>query len=126
MNWMLLAAGGLLLIGAGIHGWVGDRIVRNVDAKALRGRTRFLIRVTWHFTTIAFAIVGIALAAAGADQGSASLGATYVAGALVASWALFALVTGFVRGGTRSLLVHPAPSMLTLAAALIWLGATSL
>ncbi len=72
MNWPLIAAGSLSLMGSAIHGVVGDRIVRRIDEASLPGNpfqgvsTMLLIRVTWHFVTIAFLVLGVALLVVGA------------------------------------------------------------
>ncbi|MFN2593655.1 MAG: hypothetical protein ABR579_02055 [Actinomycetota bacterium] len=132
MNWPLITAGSLAIIGTLIHGIIGDRIVRRLEPEALQGNpfgsgrnTKFLIRVTWHFTTIAFATLGIALVVAGVSpRSAAALGIAYGAGALFTCWASLVLVAGFVRGGPRQLFAHPAPLMLSVTAVLVWLGAS--
>jgi hypothetical protein len=127
VNWAFVASGSLALLGSAIHGIVGDRIVRGLDSAALGGRPRFLIRVTWHFTTIAFAVLGVALVFVGVTPDSgASTGVAYGAGALFSCWSAFALIAGFMRGGLRGWLSHPAPFMLSITAALIWWGGTQL
>jgi hypothetical protein len=132
VNGPLLAAGALALLASAIHGVVGDRIVRRIDADSLPKNpfedgfsTRFLIRVAWHFTTIAFVVTGVALVFSGVspDEGP-SMGLAYSAGSLLTSWAMLGLIAGFVRGGVRGWVTHPAPILLSISAALVWWGAT--
>lgn len=134
MNWPLLAAGALALLGSGIHGAVGDGIVRRIDADSLPkssfgdgSSTKFLIRAAWHFTTIAFVVTGVALVFSGVrpDEGL-SRGLAYSAGSLLTCWAALGLIAGFVRGGVRGWVTHPAPILLSISAALVWFGSTSL
>lgn len=130
MNWPLIAAGAIAVIGTFIHGVIGDRIVRGLDPETLQsnpfgsGRnSKFLIRVTWHFTTIAFAVLGVATVVAGIrPQSQAAMGIAYSAGASFTCWALFVLVAGLKRGGSRQVFAHPAPLMLSATAILVWLG----
>jgi hypothetical protein len=132
VNWALLATGVMGLAAAAIHGIVGDRIVRRLDADKLGGNpfdaalsTKFLIRVSWHFVTIAFAGLGASLVVVGVTEDpAASTGVAYTAGVLFTSWAVFSLIVGYSRGGMRAWLVHPAPILLSLAAILSWWGAT--
>lgn len=133
MNWALIAAGSLSLMGALIHGVVGDRIVRRIDGSLLPGNpfaglsTMLLIRVTWHFVTIAFAVLGIALVVVGTRPDvSAAFGVAYVAGAAFVCWSLFAFVAGFRSGGMRALKSHPAPVIFLLTVVLIFWGASQL
>lgn len=133
MNWAFVAAGCLALMGSAIHGWVGDHIVRRIDAEKLPGNpfpgigTRLLIRVTWHFVTIAFLVLGVALVAIGiAPEHSAAPGVAYVAGAAFSCWAIFTLATGFSHGGMRVFRSHPGPIVFVLAAVLIGWGAAHL
>ena len=127
MNWPLLVAGCFALVATAIHGIVGDGLVRRAEIDGQDSRLKFLVRVSWHFTTIAFAIPGIALITAGVEPDStAATGVAYVSGGLFTLWAAFALVSSFLRGGARAWLKHPAPVLLSAAAALIWLGVTRL
>lgn len=134
MNWPLLAAGFISLSGALIHGIVGDRIVRRLDTGTLPtnpfgdgGSTKFLIRVSWHFVTIAFLVLGVGLVLVALRPGSsASVGVAYVAGAAISCWVVFALTAVFLRGGVIAWTRHPAPYLLSAASALIWWGAASL
>ena len=133
MSWPLLAAAFLALLGAAIHGIVGDRIVRRIQEDSLPGNpfdaipTKVLIRVTWHFVTIAFFVLGIALATSGvAPRGQHARGVAYVAGAAFACWAAFALIYAFTHGGVRVFRSHPGPIAFVLTAALIAWGAADL
>ena len=120
-----MVAGCIAVLASIIHGVVGDRIVRRIDTDAIGGRVKFLLRATWHFTTITFGILGIALLWAGVKPGStAATGVAYTAGALFSCWSVLALISGFMRGGARGWVAHPAPLMLSAATALIWWGAT--
>jgi hypothetical protein len=133
MNWALLAAGSLSLMGSVIHGVVGDRIVRRIDDASLPGNpftgvsTKVLIRVTWHFVTIAFFVLGVALVATGAKPHiAAATGVAYVAGAAFAGWSIFALTAGFKHGGMRAFTAHPGPVIFLLTVVLISWGAAQL
>ncbi len=134
MKWPLLLAGCIALLGAGIHGVVGDRIVRRIEPDSLPASrfgggssTKFLIRVSWHFVTIAFVIAGIGLGAAGLQpRWDAATGLAYEAAALITCWALFGLAGSHARAGIRAWTKHPAPVILTLTSALAWWGAATL
>ena len=127
MNWPFVAAGCIALVGSVIHGVVGDRLVRRIGVEALRPQGKFLIRVTWHFTTIAFVVLGIVLVSVGVRPHSAiSAGVGYTAGALFSCWSAFVLIASFWRGGVRGWLSHPAPVLLSIAALLIWSGVARL
>ena len=133
MNWALIAAGSLSLAGSVIHGAVGDRIIRRIDDASLPGNpfkglsSKILIRVTWHFVTIAFLVLGIALVVAGTKPDvTAASGIAYVAGAAFACWSIFALVVGVRRGGIRVFKSHPGPVLFLLTTGLISWGATQL
>ena len=133
MNWPLFAAGFLSLMAASIHGTVGDRIVRRIDEKMLPGnpfpgiRTFLLIRVTWHFVTIAFAVLGVSLLVVGVDPKiDGAKGVAYVAGAAFACWSAFAFIAGFRHSGVRAAKSHPAPLIFLLTVGLIFWGASKL
>src|SRR5437899_11107632 len=74
MNFPLLVAGSLALLGAGIHGVAGESlVVRRLSPGGLPsspfggpGMTKTMIRAAWHMTTVAFLAVGSALALSGA------------------------------------------------------------
>ena len=120
-------------MGCAIHGGVGDRIVRRIDEQKLPGNpftgisTKLLIRVTWHFVTIAFLVLGLGLVWIGiAPHESEARGIAYVAGAAFACWAVFALTVGFRHGGLRVFTSHPGPIAFLLTAVLIAWGAAQL
>jgi hypothetical protein len=129
MNWPLVLAGVLALTGAGVHGIVGDRILRRIARDTLPGnpfgppRTTFtLIRVTWHLVTAVFLWSGLALLYV-AWSGDAQFrpGVTMFLGVLYSGFALFGVTTALMQ---RKLLRHPAPLGFCVTAALIWWGAT--
>ena len=125
MNWPLVLAGVIGVTAALVHGVVGDRIVRRSTSKSVGGTAAFLIRVTWHFTTIAFGVMGIALVVAGvAPDAAGSNGIAYAGALLFSCWSAFVLIAGFARGGIRGWVAHPAPLLLSAAAALSWWGTT--
>ena len=133
MNWPLIVAGSLALLGSAIHGIVGDRIVRRIEEAKLPGNpfpglsSKLLIRVTWHFVTIAFLVLGISLATIGVKpEIDAASGVAYVAGAAYAGWSVFALIAGFRHGGIRVFKSHPGPLVFVLTVALISWGAVLL
>lgn len=133
MNWPLFAAGFLSLIAASIHGIVGDRILRRIDEEMLPGNpfpglsTFLLIRVSWHFVTIAFLVLGVSLVAVGLDpEIDGARGVAYVAGAAFACWSTFASIAGVRHGGVRVVKAHPAPLIFLLTVGLIFLGGSEL
>ena len=133
MNGLLVAAGGLGLLGAAIHGVAGEiLVVRRLSPAVLPSSsfggarmTKAMIHTTWHLTTIAFVTVGVSLLLAGTVlDGDEARGIALVAAA--ASTAFAALVIGI--GGAyartpRALWRHPAPALLTATAVLAWWGA---
>ncbi len=62
----------MALRGAAIHGVVGDRLVRRIEPEWLGRRAKFLIHVTWHFTTIAFVVLGVDVVWAGLEPESSA------------------------------------------------------
>lgn len=133
MNWPFVVAGCLSLLGCVVHGGVGDRIVRRIDNEQLPGNpftgitTRLLIRVTWHFTTIAFLVLGVGLVAIGiAPDRPEARGVAYLAGAAFACWAMFALIAGFARAGARAFFSHPGPIVFVVTVVLIVVGTARL
>lgn len=133
MNLPLLAAGALSLMAASIHGVVGDRIVRRIDAGALPSNpfdgisTMLLIRVSWHLVTIAFVVLGVALVVVGIEpEIEGAKGIAYVAGAAFVSWSIFAFIAGLKNGGVGIVKSHPAPLIFLLTVGLILWGASQL
>lgn len=130
MNLAYLAAGALALLGAAIHGGVGQAlIVSKLDAGTLpytrfgSGRaTRDMIRGGWHMLTLTFAGLGIALASCGARESSSCEGIGTLAAAMFTGFAVIAVAGPVLRGSPRLLIRHPAPMLLSAMAALTWLG----
>jgi hypothetical protein len=132
MNVPLFAAGCLGILGAAIHGVAGELLVVRklspsvLPPSALGGprMTRTMIHVTWHITTIAFVTVGSALLLSGtALHGDAARALSLLAAAACTAFAALVLAMGSATLSPRSLFSHPAPALLTLTAALAWLGA---
>ena len=129
MDVPLIVAGALSLVAAAIHGAGGDILVVRKLSTDVLPRTRFggprmtktMIHATWHMTTVGFLTVGVALILAGTVvDGEAARGAAVVGAAAATGFALVAIAS------TRSLktvIRHPAPLVLTVAAALAWWGA---
>jgi hypothetical protein len=133
MDVPLLAAGCLALLGAGVHGIAGERLViRELSVETLKPSrfggprmTKAMIHVTWHIVTAAFFTTGCALVLAGTalDGDAAQATGLFAAGA----WTAFAVVAlgvgaAYMRS-PRSLLGHPGPIVIALTAALAWWGA---
>ncbi len=133
MNWILITAGALMLTGAALHGFLGDDVLRKVGRLELpptpfggATNTRVGLRITWHFGTIAFAVVGIWLVATGLrPDASFAVGVTYLSGTLLSCYGLLGGAVRIYRQGLRSLFKHPV-LILIIAAALVWWGSTSL
>lgn len=130
MNAPFLAAGVLALLGAAIHGGVGERaLLRHVHRDALprtslggRATALSMIRASWHMVTIAFTAFGAGLlACAGSGAGESCAGVGRLAAASFAGFGALA-VTLALRRAPRMLVRHPAPLMLTAVALLAWWG----
>ena len=128
MNVPLVVAGSLGLIGAAIHGVAGELlVVRKLSPEMLPssrfggpGMTKTMIHITWHMTTIAFVTVGASLLLSGTVlDGDTAQGIGLVAAGAATGFA--ALAVGMAP--PRSLLRNPGPPLLTIIAALAWLGA---
>jgi hypothetical protein len=129
VNAPLIAAGSLAVLGAAVHGVGGEVLVVRKLAPAMLPPSRFggpratktMLHATWHMTTVAFLIVGVALIVAG----SALHGDTARAIALLAAGAFtgFAAVAVGLGASARSAFRHPGPIVLTVTAALAWWGA---
>lgn len=133
MSWALVAAGSMMLVGAVVHGVVGDEALRKIGREQLPsnrfggpGNTRVVLRISWHFVTIAFALLGGWLIATGIQpEATFAAGITYLSGTLLSCYALLGLVTTVYRRGPVGIFKHPGPLILSAAALLVWLGSTS-
>jgi hypothetical protein len=132
LNVPLVIAGGLSLVGAAVHGLGGELlVVRKLSAATLPASslggprtTKSMIHVTWHLTTTAFLVTGAALIVSGAALAGAKARAVGVVGAgATTGFAALTLTMGAAYAGSpRALLRHPAPLILSAAAALAWVG----
>ena len=134
MNLPFAVGGALALVGAFIHGIAGEAVVvTKLRTEVLSPSpfggptmTKLMIRVTWHITTLAFAVIGAALAAcAPAGSSQACEGVGRMAAISYASFA--ALTFGLAmsqgpRASLRTVRRHPAPLVFVLVAVLAWLG----
>ena len=133
MNVPLVIAGALSLVGAAVHGVGGELLVvrrlspATLPASSFGGprTTKSMIHVSWHLTTIAFLATGAALIVGGSALGGATAQAVGVVGAgATTGFAALTLAMGVAYAGSfRALLRHPAPVILSTAAALAWVGA---
>ena len=83
-----------------------------------------MVQVTWHLVTVAFLAVGAALLLAGtALDGDAAEALALFGAAATTGFALVVLALGGATPAPRALVRHPAPGLLTTAAALAWWGA---
>jgi hypothetical protein len=133
MNAPLIAAGLLAVLAAAVHGVGGEvLVVRKLSPGTLPSSrfggpamTRTMIHVTWHMTTVAFFTVGSALLLSGSVlDGETAQGIGLVAAAASTGFAALAVwLGGAYRHFPRSVLIHPAPVVLTATAALAWWGA---
>ncbi len=131
MNALLIAAGALGILAAGVHGIAGELLVvrrlaaGTVPASSLGGprMTMAMIHVTWHITTIAFLTVGAALLLAGSVlDGDAARGISLLAAGAATGYAALVVGLGAATQSPRSLFRHPGPAALTATAALAWWG----
>jgi hypothetical protein len=128
----LIAAGALGLVAAAAHGMGGEVLVlRKLSPGTLpptrfgggRG-TRLMIHATWHTTTIAYLAVGVALLLSGSvldGDARRSLGLTGAAAATGFAALNCGMGAAYARS-SRFLTHHPGPALMTLSAALAWLG----
>ncbi|HEX8100226.1 MAG TPA: hypothetical protein VF660_08510 [Actinomycetota bacterium] len=141
MNVPLVIAGSLALLGAAIHGGVGDFfVVRPLSLNVLPGTpfggprlTKLMIRATWHITTIAFVTVGCALLFSGTVLTGDSARALGLLSAFASSGFAAIVLAAVIsqartvqrstkRRDLRAALLHPGPLMLTTVAVLAWVG----
>jgi hypothetical protein len=137
VNAQLIVAGSLAILGAAIHGLGGELLVARKLSPETLPPTRFggprttktMIHVTWHMTTIAFLTVGSALLLSGSIlHGDTARGMGLLAAGASTGFAALAVGMGAAytqpgRSPFRSLILHPAPVVLTATAALAWWGA---
>jgi len=135
MNAALIVAGSLAIVGAAIHGGVGEiLVVRKLSPGTLPpsalggpGLTKAMIHASWHMTTVAFLTGGISLLLAGtALDGDTARAVAAIAAAAFTGFALIAVAAGGVHSRPRSLYRHPGPALLAATAALAWWGALAL
>ena len=134
MNWILAAAGALILAASIIHGVIGDAVLRKVGRLELPPNpfggpvdTKVIMRITWHFGTIAFFFLGVWLTAAGLQpQAAFTPGVTFLSGSFLSCLAVIALVVTIYRRGLSGLFKQPGPVLLTTAAILVWWGSVLL
>jgi hypothetical protein len=137
MNLPFAIGGALALVGALIHGIAGEAVVvtklrtETLSPSPFGGpmMTKLMIRATWHITTIAFVVIGSAMAAcAQAGSSRACEGVGRMAAVSYASFAALTLglaVTQGPRGLLRTVRRHPAPLVFVSVAVLAWWGAAS-
>jgi hypothetical protein len=132
----LILAGSFALLGAALHGGLGEVfVVRQLSPETLPPSrfggprmTRTMIHASWHLTTVAFVTVGVALVLAGSVlHGDAARGVALVGAAASTGFAAVVLGLGAAEGQfPRALYRHPGPAVLTLTTALAWWGALAL
>ena len=132
MNVPLIVAGSLAILGAAFHGVGGEiLVVRKLSPEVLPSSafggpraTKLMIHVTWHLTTVAFLSVGSALLLSGSVlHGDIARGVGLAAAGASTGFAAIAVgLTAAYTRSARSLFRHPAPALLTAAAALAWWG----
>ena len=132
MNLPLVVAGCLAIAGVAIHGLAGELlVVRKLSSSTLPSTsfggprmTRTMVHVAWHLTTVAFATVGVALLLSGTVlDGEAARALALLAAGASTAFVLVVLGLSAAALRPRSLITHPAPVLLSLTAALAWVGA---
>ena len=132
MNIPFAVAGVLALVGAGVHGVGGEKLVvtrlaaENLPSSPFGGSTftKIMIRASWHITTIAFLVMGGALTACAPGATSEACRGVGRVSALAYSGFLVLTVGLAARQITRGQLRHPAPLLFGIVAALAWWGTT--
>jgi hypothetical protein len=122
-----------MIFGAALHGFVGDDALKKIGRLELPPNpfggpadTRVGMRITWHFGTIAFAVVGAWLVASGfRPQAAFAVGVTYLSGTLLLCYGLLGGAVRIYRHGLGGLYKHPV-LILIVAAGLVWWGSTAL
>jgi hypothetical protein len=133
VNVPLILAGFLAILCAAIHGVGGEILVVRQLSPAILPSSRFggprttktMIHVTWHIATIAFLTVGVALVLSGTVLHSHTAhGIALVAAGASTGYAAVTVALGAAYARSPRMVVrHPAPAVLTAAAALAWWGA---
>ena len=134
MNWTLVAAGAVMLVGTVVHFVFGDEALRKIVRLELPANrfggpadTKVALRISWHLGTIAFAVLGAWLLATGLQPDAAfALGVTYFSGTLLSCYALIAVTARIYMYGLASFYKNPGPIILGTASILVWWGSTSL
>jgi hypothetical protein len=131
---VILIAGSLTLLAAAVHGIGGHLLVMRtltVDRLAptpfgTPAMTRAMLGVSWHLTTVGFLAAGCSMIAAGAllDGDAASVAAVVGASQVTACAAVIVGLGGLLTRSPQFVFRHPAPILVTLTAALAWIGAT--
>ena len=134
MNLPFAIAGALALVAALIHGAAGEAlVVSKLRTEVLSPTpfggpsfTKLMIRVTWHVTTIAFAVIGSTMAACAPGTSEACRGVGQVASISFTGFAVLTFgVVAMTQGPaalTKTVRRHPAPLIFVLVAALAWWG----
>ena len=133
VNFPLVTAGLLALVGTGIHGGAGEVLVvrklspGSLPPTALGGArmTKAMIHVSWHMATVGLLTAAAALLLSGAVlHGDTARAVGIVAAAACTGFAVIALVLGAVyMRSARSVLGHPGPPILVGITVLAWWGA---
>jgi hypothetical protein len=136
MDFPLIVAGSLAIVGAALHGAGGELlVVRKLSPGMLPSSpfggprmTKAMIDAAWHMTTFAFLTAGTALLLAGSVlDGDTARGIALMGAVAMTGFAALALGLGVAHTRSpRSLLRHPGPAVLTATAALAWWGALAL
>lgn len=83
-----------------------------------------MVHASWHIATVAFVAAAAALLLAGtAVEGDAARALGLLGAAAISGYAAVVLLLGAAGLSPRAFFQHPAPSLLTLTAALAWWGA---
>lgn len=142
MNVPLVVAGVLALVGAGVHGILGDLVVvRRLSPGKLPSSpfggptmTKAMIRVAWHMATVALLTVGSALFVSGAILEGDIARAIALVGAGASTGIAVVIVPAAFNQARRSLAVratdrrelrsffHPGPVVLVAIPVLAWVG----
>ena len=136
MNIPFAIAGALSLMAALIHGIAGEAVVvtklrtKTLSPSPFGGPpfTKLMIRVTWHITTLAFAVIGSAMAVCtpnGTTQACAGVGRlSAIAYGSFAALAIGLAVQQGPRKVLRAMRRHPAPLVFIAVAVLAWRGSS--